>query len=254
MKRDDLEKNLSAYFDELRSRIAEPVTPTESPTVPPDLAAMNGVLGESDPVVAELIRSFLMWDAPRAGVQAAIEKLGHVFVDANELRIALPEELAGCLGSRYPACKERCARLRTALHEVFVRENGLTLVHLRDLPKRSARAYLDGLPGMTPFVAARVALVCCEAHAFPIDRSLLDLLLCYGAADDNETPDEASSRLERAIRAGDAAGCYARLELDAMQPPKRKKKTVSKRPRTKKTTTKKTTTKKTGTGRAGNKT
>lgn len=252
MKRDDLEKKLSAYFDELGKRFAEAAPPSQpSANGQHETERAAGLLAEADPVVAELIRSFLMWDAPRAGVKAAEDKLEQLFVDANEMRIALPEELAGCLGSRYPACDERCARIRSALHEVFIRENGLALAHLRDQPKRAARAYLDSIPGMTPFVAARVALVCCEAHAFPVDRVLLGLLHDAGAADDAESADDVASRLERAVRAGDATGCYARLELAAMDPPKRKKTPATKRPQSKKPAGKKSGAKKSAAKRAG---
>lgn len=252
MKREDLDKKLSAYFDGLSKRFADAGSDASPP--PTDGASPEGgavLLNEADPVVAEIVRSFLMWDAPRAGVQSAADKLGQVYVDANELRIALPDELAACLGVRYPACEERCARLRAVLHEVFVRENGLTLAHLRDQPKRAARAYLDGLPGMAPFVAARVALVCCESHAFPVDTVLLELLQHANAADADESPADASARLERAVRAGDAAGCYARLELAAMDPPPRKKRAASSRSRSKKAATKKSTANKATAKRAG---
>ncbi|USN99587.1 MAG: hypothetical protein H6810_02675 [Phycisphaeraceae bacterium] len=209
MKRDATERDQARFFDDLAKRIEldehEPADPAPLPG--------------DDPVVHELVRSFLMWEAPRPGVPAALAKLRESVVDFNELRVSLCEETAMLLGSRYPLARERCLRLRAALKEVFLRENGLTLVHLRDEPKRAARAYFDSLPGITGFVAARVALLSCEAHAFPLDSVLCDVLKAAGVVEKDCDTDTASARLERAIRAGDALGCYRRLERFALEKP-----------------------------------
>jgi hypothetical protein len=207
VKRDETECDPGRFFEALEQRAAGEPAPDEPSPRP-----------EDDPMVHELVRAFLMWDAPRAGVGAGLARLRSGVVDYNELRVCLPGELTALLGARYPNGGERCLRLRAALNEIFRRENGLVLAQLKDEPKRAARAYLDSLPGMVGFVAARVALVGCEAHAFPVDRTLLALLEAGGAVEPGLDPDAASSRLERAVRAGEALLCYRRLEMMALEP------------------------------------
>lgn len=207
MKRDETECDPGRFFEELAKRAGGEPTPEEPAS-----------RAEDDPLVHELVRAFLMWDAPRVGVGAGLARLRSGVVDYNEMRICLPGELAALLGARYPNGGERCLRLRAALNEIFRRENGLVLAQLKDEPKRAARAYLDSLPGMVGFVAARVALVGCEAHAFPVDRTLLTLLEAGGAVEPGLDPDAASSRLERVVRAGEALACYRRLEMLALDP------------------------------------
>lgn len=211
MKRDAFERQVSKFFDDLAKRID---LDEREPADPPPLQ-------HDDPVVHELVRSFLMWDAPRPGVPAAMAKLRDSVVDYNELRVCLCEENVAAIGARYPSARDRCLRLRATLKEVFLRENGLTLMHLRDEPKRTARAYLDSLPGVTGFVAARVALLSCEAHAFPLDSMLCSVLESAGVIEKGLGPDAASAKLERVVRAGDALGCYRRLERFALEKTKR---------------------------------
>ncbi len=204
MNRNEFEQKLGVFLDGLASTVELPETDAPCPR------------DDDDPVVHELVRSFLMDGAPRAGVGPALERLRASVVDYNELRVGLAEESAAALPSRYPSAFERCKRIRAALHEVFRRENGMNLAHLRDEPKRSARAYLDSLPGITPFVAARVALLSCESHAFPLDPVLLGVLERAGVVEPGLGLQTVSGRLERAIRAGEARGHYRRLEQHAM--------------------------------------
>lgn len=206
LKREDLEQSLAKFFEDLSKRYTLDGT-TGAELLPRPI---------DDPLVHELVLSFLMWEAPRPGVAAALGRLREAIVDYNELRVCLCDEVAALLGARYPLARERCLRLRAVLREVFLRENGLLLAHLREEPKRSARAYLESLPGMPPFVAARVALLGCEAHAFPIDSQLRAILVSNAVIEKDLDPDAASARLERTIRAGEAADCYRRLELCAM--------------------------------------
>lgn len=206
LKREDFEQTLARFFDDLSKHYTLDGPPAPGLTPRP----------LDDPLVHELILSFLMWETPRPDVEPALCRLRETMVDYNELRVCLCDEAVLLIGPRYPLARERCLRLRATLREVFLRENGLTLAHLRDEPKRSARAYLDSLPGMTPFVAARVALLGCEAHAFPVDSQLRTILAANGAIEKDLNPEAASARLERSIRAGEALDCYRRLELFAM--------------------------------------
>lgn len=175
----------------------------------------------ADPLVHELVYAFLIWEAgPKLGAEA-LSAITDAFVDYNEARIGMSDELVELLPKRFPMAEERCRRLRVALNTVFAREHALSLASLAELPKRESRAYLDSIEGMTPFVAARVTLVGLSAHAFPVDRRLASALAGAGVCDADESPDALASKLERYYRAGQAAPAY--LALEGAEPAEPKK-------------------------------
>ena len=231
MKRDQSDTALSAFIGKHTNETAGEISPARR--------------ANDDPLIHELVVSCLAWNAPRAGVAAALERIHDSLVDYNELRVAIPKETAGLLGSRYPAAEQRCLRLRSSLNEIFQRENGLTLSYLRDENKRTVKSYFESLPGLPAYAVSRVSLLMCEVHTFPIDSVIRGLFESAGVIDADCDEPHLAGRLERLIRAGDAAGCFAGLEAAALIPVPAKKPARAASSK-KKTTTKKTTTKKSG--------
>lgn len=165
-----------------------------------------------DPVVVEMLRSFLVWEAGMTFAERTLARIRDHVVDFNELRVFLPDEIAAMMGADDPRAQERAERLRASLNEVFSREHDMRLAHLTDEGKRDVRAYLDTLDGMHPFVAARVCLLCFSGHAFPMDSRLRDALARARVVASDQSPTELGGWIERQIRAGDAAANYAALE------------------------------------------
>jgi len=160
---------------------------------------------EEDPLVQELVFSFLLWDASTTQARNLMKRLCETFVDLNELRVCLADELAEVFGDRYPRAWERAQRLRATLHDLYKREHGMRLSHLAQSGKRDTRGYLDSLDGIPAFVAARMFLLGFGGHAIPCDSRLVELLADEGAIDKDMTdPADAGSWLERQIRAADA--------------------------------------------------
>ena len=178
-----------------------PVDPAKS--VPEELG---------DFTVRSLLYALLRYDASSAQALNAAGRIRAAVVDLNELRIAYPDEIAGLLGPRYPGVMARAERIRAVLSDVFNHENEVSLARLYELPKREARTYLEGLVGITPFVAHRVALGVFSIHCVPVDSRLTEALLAADALDEGTTPADASGSLERAIRATDSWGTFLRLE------------------------------------------
>ena len=185
-------KNAGAYakkFDALMRRIkarhrAEPIEPAEP--------------------VSQLILAFLEWNASRQGAAAAFQRIMSQCVDINELRVSYPHEIVAMLGNRYPMGQERAERIRETLNDIFERKQLLTLDFLKRKPKREVRACLDNLPGMPPYVAAQVTLLCFDGHAIPVDDQLSDLLTEAEAVAPDASLQEIEAFLERYIRADDA--------------------------------------------------
>ncbi len=172
----------------------------------------------------ELIYSFLLWESSHSKAARAIASLQDSVVDYNELRISYAEELEPLLGARYPRAAERCIRMRAALNQVYVQENGMTLARLRELPKRDARQYLAELEGVPPFVAARVAALSLGVHAFPVDERIASIAIDAEIAEPGMDHEEIAGRFERGLRAGESLPAYLVIEAALDAPKSRKKK------------------------------
>lgn len=204
MSPSDPSKGLAALLKKLKSKHGE-----IAPEAPP--AAIDEGL---DPLVLQLVFAFLLWDATAPQARTLLKRLRENFVDFNELRVALPDEIAAVVGDRYPRCHERSLRLRATLQDIFKREHGLTLTRLADMGKREARAYLDSLEGMPAYVSARVFLLGLGGHAVPVDQRLADLLAAEDVLSEEVTDAEtAATWLERQIKAGE--GVQAHLLFQA---------------------------------------
>jgi hypothetical protein len=197
----DQTPGLSALFEELSSRYSCI-----------HAAAPVAVIDEAEPVLSELVRSVLAWEAPGGKAAAALKKIESHVVDYNELRVCLPDEMVAMIGERYPRALERAQRLRAMLGELYARSHTVSLEHLTAMNKREARVYLDSLDGMMPFVAARVTLLCMGCHAAPMDERMLAALTAAGAVEPGTTTDAAAGLLERRVRAGELANIYVRLQ------------------------------------------
>lgn len=215
-------------LSQLLSRLDQQVAPAE-----PD---------ELDPL-RQMIHAFLVWEASRNQADQAYARLMRETVDLNDLRVSDPHEVAEVIGKRYALAEERCYRLHRALHDVYRREHAVDLARLRDVTKRDARNYLDGLEGMVPFVSASVCLLSLNAHALPADEQLRERLARDGVVDEDAPLEEVQSFLEHNILADDALNAYHRLrayverpiKVDLGKPPGR---TEKKRPSRGKTTRK----------------
>lgn len=173
-----------------------------------------------EPAVVQMLFSFLAWEAGTARAAGAIRKLLASVVDVNELRVCLPDELARVIGERYPRALERCARMRSALNDLYRREHAVTLRGLEAMPKRDARAVLASLEGTPGYVADRVVLLSLGGHAFPLDERTRAALAEAGGLPEGLSVDDGGSWLERQFRAGEAAPAHLLIEAWLNEPAK----------------------------------
>lgn len=211
----------------------------------------------TDPI-AQIVLSFLTWNASTRKAEDAYARLMSEFVDINELRVSGAEQIVEIIGEDYPEARPRIARLKEALHELFLREHALSTAALAAKTKKEQRAYLDTLPGMVPYVAAQVMLVSFSGHAIPVDEKLTLLLEREGCLEPGTAPAEAEAFLLKHIKAADALEAHLALQAwsDASRvtppatpgaespPPAKPGKPARARTARKKTTKKKTTKKK----------
>lgn len=169
-------------------------------------------LTERDPI-EELIFSFLIWEgAPDRKAELALARLVALGADLNELRTFEVSDLAATIGKTYPLVEDRALRIKTALRELYLRENVVTLDGALALSKRDGRRYLESIIGMPPFVAARVTLVTLGGHALPLDRSTMRILEDGEVIEPDQPIDKVSGSLERQVKAADALQTHLILQ------------------------------------------
>jgi hypothetical protein len=125
----------------------------------------------------------------------------------------MAQETLEFIGVRYPRGLERCQRLRAVLRDIYSREHDVCLDGLSGEGKREVRRYLDSLDGMVPYVASRLALLCFETHAMPVDDQLRLKLVEIGAADPDIYIAELTSWLEHHIKPSDGAATHHTLQI-----------------------------------------
>jgi hypothetical protein len=189
---------------DLLARLESTVTPARAtpPEPPPAI----------DPGTHLLLYSFMLWESDPASAAGALSRLYAEIIDPNELRVALPDEICAWCGIHDEIARERAARLRACLNDIYRREHEVSLARLGSVSKREAREYLGSLEGMPAFVAARVSLLGFGSHAAPLDGRLCRLLDGHGAIDSPGDLFEAERWLERQVRASESERIALLLE------------------------------------------
>jgi uncharacterized membrane protein YhfC len=95
--------------------------------------------------------------------------------------------------------------------DIYKREHKVSLERLRNAPKKDAKAYIEGLAGITPFVAARTLLLGLSIHAVPVDQATVDVLVEAEVLSDAAEPVEVAALLSRNVLAEDALEAHAAL-------------------------------------------
>lgn len=189
-------KKLHALVKRLRAKHAEP----EFSRTP----EWEGV----EPTLCEMVYSILLNDSTVEAATGAFGRVSLEFVDANELRIALPDEIATLLDEPTAAAQERAARLKACLHDIYQREHAMTLAMLVDAGKRECRLYLESLNGVTPFVVSRLKLVSLGGTPIPVDERLLARLHSEGSLEAKATCEDACDWLPKQFEPPQSASIH----------------------------------------------
>ncbi len=173
-------------------------------------------VGQVEPVtpldpIGQVVLGLLQWESTTTAAAAAFDRLMNRMVDQNDLRVSHPQEIKVLIGQRYGKVDDRISRLLTILQEIYIRQYAVSLNELARKSKKEIRTYLDSLPGMPPYVAAQVTLLCFGGHAVPVDQMLVNLLVKEGVIHADASVREVESFLERRIRATDAVAAHTVL-------------------------------------------
>ena len=175
------------------------------------------VLHEYDDPLKQLIYAVLSEDNSPTRAKTAMTRLLANTIDYNDLRVSTPTELASIIESDIFNAVERTSVLIEILGAIYSRENCVALNKSKTRNRRDARAYLEGLSGMTPYVLSGTMLWAFDEHAIPLDEQTLTVLKKEGLVDPDATTAEAQGFLRRHISAGDAKLFTALLKRHAAQ-------------------------------------
>ncbi len=175
------------------------------------------VLHEYDDPVKQLIYAVLSEDNSPTRAKTAMTRLLANTIDYNDLRVSTPTELANIIESDILNAVERTGVLIEVLGSIYSRENSVALNKSKTKNRRDARAYLEGLSGMTPYVLSGTMLWAFDEHAIPLDEQMLAVLKKEGLVDPDATRAEAQGFLRRHIPAGDAKLFTALLKRHTAQ-------------------------------------
>jgi hypothetical protein len=158
---------------------------------------------QEDPV-AVLIQSYLIWEATTPLALAAYERIRSRVVDFNDFRVCLPPEMVEIIGPRYPFASERCNRLRASLNDLYHREHVVSFARASTMGKRDARAYVESLQSIVPFVSTRLLLISFDVHGVPIDEQRRQMFIAAGVFPAHATLAEIAAWFGRHVKADDA--------------------------------------------------
>lgn len=156
----------------------------------------------TDPI-EQLVLGILARNTTEAKAQAVFARMKQEMVDLNELRVTPTYELADIIGKNFPFALDKARRILAALNEIRRQHDTLDLSMLAERGRRDARAYLDSLEGVDAGTAARVMLLCFDAHAIPVDELTVMVLRRAKAVDPDAEVGEVQSFLERNISAAE---------------------------------------------------
>lgn len=198
-------KTFEGLLKKLRAAHAEPA----------DACAGTRPIDPEDPLLCRFVFAFLLWEATLAHAQRAMQRIAEYVVDFNEFRVCLPDELARLIGREDPMSLQRAARIRAALQDLYRRHHAVSLTQLAAMPKRHARAYIESIDGVPPFVSSRLLLLHHDTHVAPMD-SRIHRVLVDAALIDPEMPQPAAATwVERQVKAGSLVETYNLLQAEA---------------------------------------
>jgi hypothetical protein len=170
------------------------------------------IASTSEDPVTVLLHSWLLWEASSEQAEAAMAKLMESRVDVNEIRVSLPHELAPAVGKRYPRLEERLLGIKKSLHSIYLRRHEISLNYVREKGKRDAKAEIESLDGINPFVSARVLRLSFGVHAMPADEQLSLLLHELGVINEPVEHQVLATWLASEVKVDDGHRAIAALQ------------------------------------------
>ena len=197
-----------------------------------------------DDPVESLVYAIVSENTSESATQSAIKRIADNFVDLNDLRVSLTEEIVEMLGADTSLTRDTALTLSRALGAVFGEYNTVSLEALKKIGKRPARQALEKIDGVSRFVIDYCMLTSLQAHAIPLTKKMIEYLrsdkMVHSMADEQQI----EGFLARQISAENAYEFYVLLRRESESRKGRKKTKKEAAPKVKTKAAAKTKTKK----------
>jgi len=161
-----------------------------------------------DEPVDALVYGIVSEDLADSKARDTMKKLSAYFVDLNDLRVALTEEIIDVLGNDNPATKNIASKTKRILASVFEKYNAVTLQALKKLGKRPAKQILQKIDAATPFAVDYCMLTALAGHAIPLTERMVHFLKTERLVHPQADRQEIEGFLTRQISAKNAFEFY----------------------------------------------
>ena len=129
----------------------------------------------ADPIDA-LIYAIVGSKNTEKSARSMIRKLNSHFVDWNDLRVSRTDEIVEIFGGDNKENRTVASNLMTVLGWVFNKYDMVSLDSLREIGKRPARAVLEKMDAVSPFVVDYVILTALQGHCIPLTDKMIEYL------------------------------------------------------------------------------
>ncbi|MBM4083857.1 MAG: hypothetical protein FJ272_03625 [Planctomycetes bacterium] len=153
----------------------------------------------------ELVFSLLREDASERATLLAFQKLRNAFVDWNEARVSLPNELEDLVAPLHGG-PEKMQRLRNVLEQIFAKQNQVTLDFLIGETEEKARRYLSSLEGVSSRMMTSVLFNALGFQETPVDRHMSRLAYRLGLIGDQQAVRRLQETLDEVLAVPDRPG------------------------------------------------
>ncbi len=230
----------SAHYAELLKKLCNRLKrQAETPVEFPSLDA-----------TATLVLAILSEVTTESKALTVLNRIQHYFVDFNEVRVCGKDELTEVLGKNFPQARQRAGLIISILNQIYNKLDCLDLDILHEGGKREAKAFLESLENITPYIVYSVMMHSFGAHAFPVNDTMMKMLQHEQVIASDADVANVQGFLKRQTQASQIREVYTilrhhadNLNLDNLTD--RDTDTKKTKVKTKKTATKKTTNKKT---------
>ena len=167
-----------------------------------------------DPVDA-LVYAIISENMSETAAQSTIKRFEDHFVDINDLRVSLVEEIVEVLKTDTPVTRDIALTLTKALGTIFDGYNSVSLAVLKKMGKRPARQALEEIEGTSPFIVSYCMLTSLQAHAIPLTGRMVEYLESNQMVHPDADEQEIEGFLARQISASNAYEFYALLRRES---------------------------------------
>ena len=158
-----------------------------------------------------IVYAVISAELSETAAQSAVKRVADNFIDLNDLRVSLMEEIVEVLGTDTPVTRNMASTLTSVLRGAFDEYNTVSLEALKKIGKRPARQILEKMGSTSPFIVDYCILTSLQGHAIPLTRKMVEYLRSNQLVHPDADEQQIKGFLARQISAEKAYEFYALL-------------------------------------------